>query len=69
MSKSFIIKEYKEINKTTKKLVEMGLTSGEVVTIERIAPFGDPYILKVRNYHLAVRKKDMRHIVLVECKG
>ena len=69
MSKSFIIKRFKKENKTTKKLVEMGLTPGERVTIERIAPFGDPYILKVRSYQLAVRKIDMKDIVLVECKG
>ena len=42
-----------------KRLIDMGLTPDTTVTIEQVAPFGDPYIIKVRNYLLAVRKKDL----------
>ena len=36
----------------------MGLTPGTKVTIEKVAPFGDPLILNVRGYKLALRRKD-----------
>ena len=42
-----------------KRLIDMGLTPDTTVTVEQVAPFGDPYIIKVRNYLLAVRKKDL----------
>jgi len=42
-----------------KRLIDMGLTPDTTVSVEQVAPFGDPYIIKVRNYLLAVRKKDL----------
>ena len=47
------------------RLLEMGLTDGEVVEVVRFAPMGDPMELKVRGYHLSIRKRDAA-CVLVE---
>jgi DtxR family transcriptional regulator, Mn-dependent transcriptional regulator len=41
-----------------KRIVEMGITPGAVVEVERIAPLGDPIDVKVRGYHLSLRKEE-----------
>jgi DtxR family Mn-dependent transcriptional regulator len=41
-----------------KRIVEMGVTSGAVVEIERVAPLGDPINIKVKGYHLSLRKSE-----------
>ena len=40
------------------RLFEMGLTVGAVVEIVRFAPLGDPIDLRVRGYHLSLRKRE-----------
>ncbi len=40
------------------RLLEMGLTVGAEFEIVRYAPLGDPIELKVRGYHLSLRKHD-----------
>jgi len=40
----------------------MGITPGSVIEIERVAPLGDPVDVKVRGYHLSLRKEDLRSI-------
>lgn len=40
------------------RLLEMGLTAGVEFQIVRFAPMGDPIELKVRGYHLSLRKTE-----------
>ncbi len=40
------------------RLLEMGLTTGVEFQIIRYAPLGDPLDLKVRGYHLSIRKRE-----------
>jgi Fe2+ transport system protein FeoA len=40
------------------RLLEMGLTVGVEFQIVRFAPLGDPIELKVRGYHLSLRKAE-----------
>lgn len=40
------------------RLAEMGLTTGVVVEVVRYAPLGDPVDIRVRGYHLSLRKCD-----------
>jgi DtxR family Mn-dependent transcriptional regulator len=41
-----------------KRIVEMGVTPGALVEVERVAPLGDPIDIKVKGYHLSLRKAD-----------
>jgi ferrous iron transport protein A len=50
------------------RLREMGLLAGTQVTLVRCAPFGDPIEIKVRGYHLSLRKSEAAH-VMVEPTG
>ncbi len=43
---------------TNKRIVEMGITIGAVVEVERVAPMGDPIDIKVKGYHLSLRKEE-----------
>jgi DtxR family Mn-dependent transcriptional regulator len=45
-----------------KRIVEMGVTPGALVEVERVAPLGDPIDIKVRGYHLSLRKADAESI-------
>ncbi len=47
---------------TGKRIVEMGVTPGAVVEVERIAPLGDPIDIKVKGYHLSLRKEEAEGI-------
>lgn len=46
-------------HKAAKRLIDMGITPGSVLSIQQIAPLGDPFIIRIRDYSLAVRKKDL----------
>jgi DtxR family Mn-dependent transcriptional regulator len=41
-----------------KRLIDMGLAPGAVLGVERVAPFGDPIEIKLRGYHLSLRKEE-----------
>ncbi len=41
-----------------KRLQEMGLTTGVVVKLIRIAPLGDPLEIELRGYRLSLRKDE-----------
>ncbi len=45
-----------------RRLVEMGLTKGTIVSVLRVAPLGDPFEIKVRGYNLSLRKAEARGI-------
>jgi Fe2+ transport system protein FeoA len=43
-------------------LLEMGLLEGTEFEIVRLAPFGDPIDIRIRGYHLSLRKADAARI-------
>lgn len=40
------------------RIEEMGVTPGEQVEVVRYAPLGDPIEIKIRGYHLSLRKEE-----------
>ena len=38
--------------------MDMGLTRGTEVTVQKVAPLGDPIEVTVRGYELSIRKDD-----------
>jgi ferrous iron transport protein A len=46
------------------RLREMGLLPGTAITLVRTAPMGDPLEIKVRGYHLTLRKTEAEHILV-----
>ena len=47
-----------------RRIRDMGVTSGSLVEIIRVAPMGDPIDLKVKGYHLSLRKKEASDITV-----
>lgn len=41
-----------------RRLMEMGITAGSQVLAVRRAPMGDPLDVKIRGYHLSLRKEE-----------
>ena len=48
------------------RLLDMGLTPRAQVTLQKIAPMGDPIQIQVRGYELTIRREDARQITLRE---
>ena len=45
-----------------RRLLDMGLTRGTMVTFRKVAPLGDPIEITVRGYELSIRKDEAAHI-------
>jgi len=46
------------------RLLEMGLVSGTALQLVRFAPLGDPVEIKVRGYHLTLRRHEAEQILV-----
>ena len=49
-------------NELSLKLLEMGMLPGEIVSLENIAPFGDPIAIRVGEYKMCIRLEDASNI-------
>ncbi len=45
-----------------RRIMDMGITKGQVIYVRKVAPLGDPIEVTVRNYELSVRKADCQMI-------
>ena len=59
---SAIVTEIKIPVEARSRLMEMGLLVGSPVELVRFAPLGDPVEIKVRGYHLTLRKHEAEQI-------
>lgn len=46
------------------RLMEMGFVPGVTVVLRKRAPLGDPLELRLRGYHVSVRRSEARRVVL-----
>ena len=63
IGKKGIIKEFTDLEMSV-KLMEMGCLPGEEISIQRIAPLGDPIAINVSGYQLSLRKREASTIIL-----
>lgn len=47
---------------TSRRILDMGMVSGTEVEVERIAPLGDPMEIKIKGYHLTLRKEEAANV-------
>ncbi|MFI5294329.1 MAG: ferrous iron transport protein A [Thermodesulfovibrionales bacterium] len=45
-----------------RRLMDMGVLTGEKIKVEKIAPLGDPIEVTIKNYNLSLRKKEAEGI-------
>ena len=41
-----------------RRIMDMGLVKGAEIEVERVAPLGDPLEVKIKGYHLSLRKSE-----------
>lgn len=59
-----IVKKLTGEGPVRRRIMDMGITRGAVVSVRKIAPFGDPVEVTVRGYELSLRKADAEMIVV-----
>lgn len=62
VGRTAIVSEIKVPLENRGRLLEMGLLVGTPVELIRFAPLGDPVEIKVRGYHLTLRKHEAEQI-------
>lgn len=45
-----------------RRIMDMGITRGAEVKVQKVAPLGDPIEVTVRGYELSIRKEDADRI-------
>ncbi|MDZ5001331.1 ferrous iron transport protein A [Clostridium perfringens] len=59
-----IIKSISGDDKLAKRLLALGCIEGTEIELKRVAPLGDPIIVNLRGFDLAIRKSDAKNIFL-----
>jgi DtxR family Mn-dependent transcriptional regulator len=52
----------KASSSVTMRLMDMGLIKGAAVIVERVAPLGDPIDIRIKGYHLSLRREEAEAI-------
>lgn len=50
--------------RANRRIAEMGIGAGAVIEVERVAPLGDPMEVKIKGYHLSLRKDEAARILV-----
>ena len=45
-----------------RRIMDMGITKGTLITVRKVAPLGDPLEINLRNYELSIRKEDAKMV-------
>jgi ferrous iron transport protein A len=61
------VEELRLPNEDRGRLMELGLIVGTPVELVRFAPLGDPVEIKVRGYHLTLRRHEAEQILVSPC--
>jgi ferrous iron transport protein A len=61
---SAVIREITQSGPGSLRLRELGLLKGTPVTLVRCAPLGDPIEIRIRGYHLTLRKTEAAGIMV-----
>ena len=48
-----------------RRIMDMGITKGAQISVEKVAPLGDPIDVTVRGYHLSLRRADAANIEVI----
>lgn len=61
-----VINNVKGDQKLAKRLSALGFVQGTKVKLQNYAPLGDPVIIQIRGFKVAIRKNDSKSIYLEE---
>ena len=66
LKKSSVVVKLNGSKELRRRLMDMGLTRNTIVTVQQIAPLGDPVELTLRGYKLSLRKSKAANIMVKE---
>lgn len=61
---SGIIQEIRGSSPLRKRFMELGCLRGELITVVKYAPLGDPVEYKIKGYNLSFRKDEAKNILV-----
>jgi ferrous iron transport protein A len=61
---SAVVRAFPQSGAAFIRLREMGLLTGTKLTLVRTAPLGDPLEIKLRGYHLTLRRSEADHVLV-----
>lgn len=61
---SAVVREMPKTGSAYVRLREMGMLAGTRVSLVRVAPLGDPLEIRLRGYHLTLRKSEAEHVLV-----
>lgn len=64
IGETVVIKKLEGSGAVKRRIMDMGITRGAEVTVQKVAPLGDPIEVTVRGYELSLRKEDAEHILV-----
>jgi Fe2+ transport system protein FeoA len=47
-----------------RRIMDMGVIVGSMIEVEKLAPMGDPIDIRVKGYHLSLRKEEAAGILV-----
>ena len=56
------IKKISAKGSVRRRILDMGVIKGADIEMERVAPLGDPIDVKIKGYHLSLRKEEATDI-------
>ena len=57
-----VVEEVRGHGIVPQRLLEMGIIRGTLVEVIRFAPMGDPIDIRIKGYHLSLRREEASHI-------
>lgn len=57
--RSFLVRAVDYDSKVGKQLIDMGITPDTVIYIDGAAPLGEPLVVRVKDYKIALRSADL----------
>ncbi len=59
-----VVEEVRDQGFLSQRLLEMGIIRGTTIEVIRFAPMGDPIDIKIRGYHLSLRREEADGIMV-----
>ena len=59
-----VVKKIKSTGDLKRRLLDMGIVPGSRFELVKLAPLGDPIDIKIKKYHLSLRKEEAEQIVV-----
>lgn len=59
------VAEVEDHGRITQRMMEMGVVPGVMITVIKSAPFGDPIEIRLKGYHLAIRKNEAEMVSVI----